>query len=77
MSNEMQDSACSRCNPRGAEVDKLREALEELIDRKVEIRIVEVKLPDTNAQLIAAGVAEGLKKRGGFRRVIKQRCEAA
>ena len=63
--------------PRGAEVDKLREALEELIDRKVEIRIVEVKLPDTNAQLIAAGVAEGLKKRGGFRRVIKQRCEAA
>ena len=63
--------------PRGAEVDKLREALEELIDRKVEIRIVEVKMPDTNAQLIAEGVAEGLKKRGGFRRVIKQRCEAA
>ncbi|RJP40925.1 MAG: 30S ribosomal protein S3 [Phycisphaerales bacterium] len=63
--------------PRGAEVDKLREALEELIDRKVEVRIVEIKLPDTNAQLVAEGIAEGLKKRGGFRRVIKQRCEAA
>lgn len=63
--------------PRGAEVEKLREELEELIDRKVEIKIVEVKSPDTNAQLVAEGIAEGLKKRGGFRRVIKQRCEAA
>ncbi|GIK15460.1 MAG: 30S ribosomal protein S3 [Phycisphaerae bacterium] len=63
--------------PRGAEIEKLREALEDLIDRKVDVRIVEIKSPDTNAQLVAEGIADGLKKRGGFRRVMKQRADAA
>ncbi|MCH7527132.1 MAG: 30S ribosomal protein S3, partial [Planctomycetes bacterium] len=63
--------------PKGAEVDKLREALEDLIDRKTSINIVEVKSPDTNAKLVAESIAEQLKKRGSFRRVMKQRCETA
>lgn len=63
--------------PRGAEVEKLREDLEELIDRKININIVEIKSPDTDAQLVAEAIAEQLKKRAGFRRVIKQRCEGA
>jgi small subunit ribosomal protein S3 len=62
--------------PRGAEVEKLREVLEELIDRKISVNIVEIKSPDSDAQLVAEGIAEQLKKRTGFRRVIKQRCEA-
>lgn len=62
---------------RGAEVDKLKDELEELIDRKVSINIHEIKQPDLEAQLIAEGIAEQLKKRASFRRVIKQRCEAA
>jgi small subunit ribosomal protein S3 len=61
--------------PRGAEVEKLREALEDLIDRKISLNIVEIKTPDSDAQLVAEGIAEQLKKRTGFRRVIKQRCE--
>lgn len=63
--------------PRGAEVEKLREAVEELIDRKVNLNIVEIKMPDSDAQLVAEGIAEQLKKRTGFRRVIKQRCDQA
>lgn len=63
--------------PRGAEVEKLKESLEDLIDRQVDVRIVEIKSPDTNARLVAESIAESLKKRGGFRRVIKQRCDAA
>ncbi len=63
--------------PKGAEVDKLKEALEELIDRKINVNIVEIKVPDRNAKLIAESVAEQLKKRSGFRRVIKMRTEAA
>jgi len=63
--------------PRGAEVDKLKEHLEHLIDRKVAVNIMEVKQPDVNAQLVAEGVAEQLKRRGSFRRAMKQRCEAA
>ncbi len=63
--------------PKGAEVDKLRDALEDLIDRKVTVNIMEIKYPDTDAQLVADSIAEQLKKRVGFRRVLKQRAEAA
>ena len=57
--------------PKGAEVDKLREELENLIDRKINLNVVEIKHPDLDAQLVADGVAEQLKKRGSFRRVMK------
>jgi len=63
--------------PRGSEVDKLRESLEELTDRKVNISIIEIRNPDLNATLVAEGIAEQLKKRASFRRIMKQRCEAA
>src|SRR5881227_3806502 len=63
--------------PKGAEVDKLREELEDLIKRKVApIKVIEIKNPDLNAQLVAEAVAEQLKKRASFRRVLKQRTEA-
>lgn len=62
---------------RGAEVDKLREALEELIDRKITLNIVEIKVPDLDAKLIAESISEQLKKRAMFRRVMKQRLESA
>lgn len=63
--------------PKGAEVDKLKEALEDLIDRTITVNIMEVKSPDLNAQLLADSIAEQLKKRAGFRRVLKQRAETA
>jgi small subunit ribosomal protein S3 len=63
--------------PKGAEVDKLREELEDMIKRKVApIKVIEVKNPDLNAQLVAEAIAEQLKKRASFRRVLKQRAEA-
>jgi small subunit ribosomal protein S3 len=63
--------------PKGAEVDKLREELEDIIKRKVApIKVIEIKNPDLNAQLVAEGVAEQLKKRASFRRVLKQRMES-
>jgi small subunit ribosomal protein S3 len=63
--------------PKGAEVDKLREHLEDMIKRKVApIKVIEIKNPDLNAQLVAEAIAEQLKKRGSFRRVFKQRTEA-
>jgi small subunit ribosomal protein S3 len=45
--------------------------------RKVVINIVEVKNPDTESKLIAESIAEQLKKRASFRRVLKMRGEAA
>jgi small subunit ribosomal protein S3 len=60
---------------KGAEVDKLRGRLEDLIERRVNVSILEVRHPDLDAHLVAAAIGEQLKKRTSFRRVIKQRCE--
>jgi small subunit ribosomal protein S3 len=63
--------------PKGAEVDKLREEIEDMIKRKVApIKVIEVKNPDLNGQLVAEAVAEQLKKRASFRRVLKMRTES-
>ena len=63
--------------PKGAEVDKLREELEDIIKRKVApIKVIEIKNPDLNAQLVAEAIAEQLKKRASFRRVLKMRMES-
>lgn len=62
---------------KGAEIDKLKEALEDLIDRRISLNIVEIKVPDGNAKLIAESISEQLKKRAGFRRVMKMRIESA
>lgn len=64
--------------PKGAEVEKLREELEDMIHRKVApIKVIEIKNPDLNAQLVAEAIAEQLKKRASFRRVLKQRIDAS
>jgi small subunit ribosomal protein S3 len=62
---------------KGAEVDKLRERLEDMIERRVNVAIVEIKNPDIDARLVGQSIAEQLKKRSSFRRVMKQKCEAA
>ena len=61
--------------PKGAEVERMTEELQYMTGRKVSISILEIKRPDMDAQLTAANVAEGLKKRMGFRRLVKQRAE--
>ena len=64
--------------PKGAEVDKLREELEDMIKRKVApVKVIEVKNPDLNGQLVAEAIAEQLKKRASFRRVLKMRIESS
>src|SRR5208282_6067423 len=63
--------------PKGAEVDKLREQLEDMIGRKVApIKVIEIKNPDLNGQLVAEAIAEQLKKRASFRSVLKMRMDA-
>ncbi len=63
--------------PRGAEIDKLREELETLINRKVTINVIEIKEASLDARLVAEAIAEQIKKRASFRRVMKQQCEQA
>jgi len=61
---------------KGAEVDKLREELEELTLRRVSVNIVEIKNPDTSARLAAEAIADALLKRQAFRRVMRMRAES-
>ena len=63
--------------PKGAEVDKLKEALEDLIDRKINLNIMEIKVPDGDAKLVAEAISEQLKKRSAFRRVMRMRLDSA
>ena len=63
--------------PKGQEIDQLTQSLQTLTGRKVSVKIIEIQNPDTDATLIAEAVAEQLKKRANFRRLVKQRCEGA
>lgn len=63
--------------PKGAEIDKLSSDLQALTGRKVSVKILEINNPDTDARLIAEAIAEQMKKRANFRRLLKQRCEGA
>jgi len=63
--------------PRGGEVDKLREELEGITGRKINVNVIEIKEPDLNAALVAEAIAEQLGKRASFRRTMKQYCESA
>ena len=63
--------------PRGGEVDKLREELEHLTGRAINVNVIEIKDPELNAMLVGEAIAEQLSKRASFRRTMKQFCEAA
>lgn len=63
--------------PRGGEVDNLRDELQLLTGRKMNVSVVEIKEPDLNAKLVAEVIAEQLGKRAAFRRSMKMQCEAA
>ena len=55
----------------GQEIERLRQEVEKLIGKPVALSIVEVRTPDTNAQLVAENIAQQLEKRIGFRRAMK------
>ncbi len=61
---------------RGAEVDRLRDDLEQIAGRKISIKIKEIKRPELNGQLVAEAIAEQLGKRVGYRRAMKKAVEA-
>ena len=55
----------------GAEIEKLRADMERRLGKPVAISIIEVKTPDTNAQLVAENIAQQLEKRISYRRAMK------
>jgi len=57
---------------RGAEADRIRGELEKLTGKQVQLNILEVKSPESDAQLVAQGVAEQLSNRVSFRRAMRK-----
>ncbi len=55
----------------GTEIERIRLSIEKMIGKPVALSIVEVRTPDTNAQLVAENIAAQLEKRIGFRRAMK------
>jgi len=62
---------------KGAEVDRLREQLEDLIGRRITVNIIEITKPELSGQLVAENVAQQLEKRASFRRTMKQAADAS
>ncbi len=56
----------------GADIEKLRQTLEQMVGKRVAVNIVEIRNPDLNAQLVAESIASQLEKRVSFRRAMKQ-----
>ena len=57
----------------GAGVEQMKKEVEKLVKKSnVSINIMEIKHPDTDAQLVAEGIAAQLEKRVSFRRAMKQ-----
>ncbi|MDI3281094.1 MAG: 30S ribosomal protein S3, partial [Bacillota bacterium] len=61
----------------GTEVEKLRKELEAKTGKQVAVYIVEVKVPELDAQLVAENIAFQLERRVSFRRAMKQAIQRA
>ena len=57
---------------KGADIEKLRKDISARTDGEVHLNIVEVRKPETDAQLIAENIAQQLERRIAFRRAMKK-----
>ena len=62
---------------KGSEIDKLKEELGKLTGKEIYVDIVEVKQPETDAQLVAENIALQLERRISFRRAMKKSVQTA
>jgi small subunit ribosomal protein S3 len=61
---------------KGSEIEKLKNGIEKIVEKSVDIKIQEVDRPELEAQLVAESIAEQLQKRAAYRRTIKKSVES-
>ena len=61
----------------GKGIEDLKAEVEKFVGHAANIRVVDVKTPDADAQLIAENIAQQLEKRIAFRRAMKQSIQRA
>ena len=57
---------------KGADIDKLRKDIATMVGVEVHLNIVEIRKPETDAQLVAENIAQQLERRVAFRRAMKR-----
>ncbi len=57
---------------KGQQVDQLQDELQNLVGRRINIKIEEIARPELQAHLVAEEIAEQLSKRASFRRTMKR-----
>ena len=62
---------------KGSEIDKLKEELGKMTGKEIYVDIVEVKQPETDAQLVAENISLQLERRISFRRAMKKSVQTA
>lgn len=61
----------------GTEIEKIRGEIKELTGKEVQMNILEIKRPELDATLVAQSIAQQLRARVSYRRVMKQAIAAA
>ena len=56
----------------GQRVDEMRQRLESLVGKKIQLNIQEIRQPELDAYLVARSVAEQIERRVAYRRAMKQ-----
>ena len=62
---------------KGADIDKLRKDVASITEGEVHLNIVEIRKPETDAQLVAENIAQQLERRVAFRRAMKRSLQSA
>jgi small subunit ribosomal protein S3 len=62
---------------KGADIDKLRKDIAAMTEGEVALNIVEIRKPETDAQLVAENIAQQLERRVAFRRAMKRSMQSA
>lgn len=62
---------------KGADIDKLRKDVSAITQGEVHLNIVEIRKPETDAQLVAENIAQQLERRVAFRRAMKRSLQSA
>lgn len=62
---------------KGADIDKIKKDLQKFTKDEVNLNIIEVRKPELDANLVAAGVADQLVRRVAFRRAMKRAVQSA
>lgn len=62
---------------KGADIDKLRKDVAAITEGEVHLNIVEIRKPETDAQLVAENIAQQLERRVAFRRAMKRSLQSA